>query len=109
MCLGLDAKPKKQEEQETLMTRGMGRLHISEGELNQRCMVHPATGRDGSRDTYRARPQPVAVIRSAEPVRRKISERIALMSADSTASIDPQFCERCRCGCRRSARATRLC
>jgi hypothetical protein len=34
---------------------------------------------------------PVAVIRPAEPVRRKISECIALMPADSTAKIDPDF------------------
>jgi hypothetical protein len=34
---------------------------------------------------------PVAVIRAAEPVRRKISECIALLPADSTATIDPDF------------------
>jgi antitoxin (DNA-binding transcriptional repressor) of toxin-antitoxin stability system len=35
--------------------------------------------------------QPVAVIRPAEPVRRKISECISLLPADSTAMIDPDF------------------
>ena len=35
--------------------------------------------------------QPVAVIRQAEPVRRKISECIDLMPAESTATIDPDF------------------
>lgn len=35
--------------------------------------------------------QPVAVMRAAEPVRRKISECIALMPADSTATLDPDF------------------
>jgi prevent-host-death family protein len=35
--------------------------------------------------------QPVAVIRAAEPVRRKISECIALMPAGSTATIDPDL------------------
>ena len=35
--------------------------------------------------------QPVAVIRPAEPVRRRISECIALMPAESTATIDPDF------------------
>ena len=35
--------------------------------------------------------RPVAVIRAAEPVRRKISECIALMPANSTATIDPDF------------------
>ena len=35
--------------------------------------------------------EPVPVIRPAEPVRRKISECIALMPADSTATIDADF------------------
>ncbi|MEZ5355754.1 MAG: hypothetical protein R2762_24230 [Bryobacteraceae bacterium] len=35
--------------------------------------------------------RPVAVIRPAEPVPRKISECIALLPADSTATIDPDF------------------
>lgn len=35
--------------------------------------------------------QPVAVIRPAEPARRKISECIARMPADSTATIDHDF------------------
>jgi hypothetical protein len=35
--------------------------------------------------------QPVAVIRAPEPVQRKISECIALMPADSTGTIDPDF------------------
>ncbi|MGB2793770.1 MAG: hypothetical protein WBC32_09915 [Candidatus Acidiferrales bacterium] len=35
--------------------------------------------------------RPVAVVRSAEPVRRTISECIALLPEDSTATIDPDF------------------
>ena len=34
---------------------------------------------------------PVAVLRAAEPARRKISECIALLPADSTATIDNDF------------------
>jgi antitoxin (DNA-binding transcriptional repressor) of toxin-antitoxin stability system len=34
---------------------------------------------------------PVAVIRPAETIHRKISECIGLMPADSTATIDPDF------------------
>jgi antitoxin (DNA-binding transcriptional repressor) of toxin-antitoxin stability system len=37
--------------------------------------------------------QAVAVIRPAEPVRRKISECIALLHADSAATIDPDFAQ----------------
>jgi hypothetical protein len=43
---------------------------------------------------HRAQPMldtPVVLIRPAEPVRGKISECIALMPADSTATIDPDF------------------
>jgi hypothetical protein len=49
------------------MIRGVEPLHITEGDL--------------ARD----------LIRPAEPVRRKISECIALMPADSDATIDPDF------------------
>jgi len=35
--------------------------------------------------------QPVAVVHSAGPVRRSISECIALLPEDSTATIDPDF------------------
>src|SRR5258708_7440216 len=35
--------------------------------------------------------QPVAVIRQAEPLHRKISDCVALLPADSTATIDPDF------------------
>jgi hypothetical protein len=33
----------------------------------------------------------VAVIRAAEPVRRRISDCVPLMPAGSTATIDPEF------------------
>ncbi len=35
--------------------------------------------------------QPVAVLRAAVPSHRKLSECIALLPADSTAAIDPDF------------------
>jgi len=35
--------------------------------------------------------RPVAVLRAPEPVRRTISECIALLPEDSTATIDPDF------------------
>lgn len=35
--------------------------------------------------------RPVAVLRAAEPVRRTISECIALLPGDSTATIDADF------------------
>lgn len=35
--------------------------------------------------------RPVAVVHSAEPVRRTISECIALLPEDSAATVDPDF------------------
>ena len=35
--------------------------------------------------------RPVAVLHAAEPVRRTISECIALLSEESTATLDPDF------------------
>jgi antitoxin (DNA-binding transcriptional repressor) of toxin-antitoxin stability system len=49
--------------------------------------------------------QPVAVLRPIEPVRRKISECIALLPADSVATNDPDFARRSRGGYRGAPRA----
>jgi antitoxin (DNA-binding transcriptional repressor) of toxin-antitoxin stability system len=35
--------------------------------------------------------RPVAVLHAADPIRRTISECIALLPEDSTATIDPEF------------------
>jgi antitoxin (DNA-binding transcriptional repressor) of toxin-antitoxin stability system len=69
----------------------MAVLHISEADLARD--VHAALDRVGSgaeiiveRDS-----QPVAVLRPAEPRRRKLSEIAAALAADSTAAVDPDF------------------
>jgi antitoxin (DNA-binding transcriptional repressor) of toxin-antitoxin stability system len=36
--------------------------------------------------------RPVAILHAVEPVRRTISECIALLPEDSLATIDPEFC-----------------
>jgi antitoxin (DNA-binding transcriptional repressor) of toxin-antitoxin stability system len=66
-------------------------LHVSERELAKdlrSILQRVETGAEVivERDTH-----PVAVIRPAEPVRRKISQCIALLPVDSTATIDPDF------------------
>lgn len=66
-------------------------MHISESELikdARSILQRVATGTEIiiERDL-----QPLAVIRRVEPVRRKISECIALMPAGSTATIDADF------------------
>jgi antitoxin (DNA-binding transcriptional repressor) of toxin-antitoxin stability system len=76
------------------MIAGMEPLHISEGDLAKDVRAILKQVETGAEVIVERNAQPVAVIRPAEPVRRKISECIALMPADSTATIDPDFCER---------------
>jgi len=73
------------------MIPGMGPLHISEAELASDIRSILKRVETGAEVIIERDAQPVAVIRPAEPLRRKISECIALMPADSTATIDPDF------------------
>lgn len=57
----------------------METLHISEGDLA------------GGEVFVKRNAQPVAVIRQVEPLRRTISQCIALMPEDSSATIDADF------------------
>jgi antitoxin (DNA-binding transcriptional repressor) of toxin-antitoxin stability system len=66
-------------------------LHISEGDLARDVRSILQRVETGAEIVIERDAQPVAVIRPAAPVRRKISECIALMPADSTATIDPDF------------------
>jgi antitoxin (DNA-binding transcriptional repressor) of toxin-antitoxin stability system len=68
-------------------------LHISEGDLAKDIRSILQRVETGTEVVVERNAQPVGVIRPAEPVRRKTSERIALLSADSTATIDPGFVE----------------
>jgi antitoxin (DNA-binding transcriptional repressor) of toxin-antitoxin stability system len=70
---------------------GMELLHISEGDLAKDVRSILRRVETGAEVIVERDAQPVAVIRPAEPVRRKISECIALLPADSTATIDPDF------------------
>jgi antitoxin (DNA-binding transcriptional repressor) of toxin-antitoxin stability system len=65
--------------------------HISEGDLARDVRSILQRVETGAEIVIERDAQPVAVIRPVAPVRRKISECIALMPADSTAAIDPDF------------------
>jgi len=69
----------------------MERLHISEGDLAKDVRSILQRVETGAEVIVERDARPVAVIRPAEPVRHKISECIALLPADSTAIIDPDF------------------
>ena len=66
-------------------------LRVSEGDLAKDVRAILQRVETGAEVVIERDAQPVAVIRPAAPVRRKISECIALMPADSTATIDPDF------------------
>jgi hypothetical protein len=66
-------------------------LHISEGDLAKDVLSILQLVATGAEFIVERDAQPLAVIRPAEPSRRKISECIALLPADSTATIDPDF------------------
>jgi antitoxin (DNA-binding transcriptional repressor) of toxin-antitoxin stability system len=66
-------------------------LHISESDLTRDIRAILRRVETGSEVIVERDARPVAVIRPAEPVRRRISECVALMPADSTGTIDPDF------------------
>jgi antitoxin (DNA-binding transcriptional repressor) of toxin-antitoxin stability system len=66
-------------------------LHISEGDLAKDIRSILQQVESGAEVIIERDAQPVAVIRPAGPVRRKISECIALLPADSPGTIDPDF------------------
>jgi antitoxin (DNA-binding transcriptional repressor) of toxin-antitoxin stability system len=68
-------------------------VHISEAELVNDVRSILQRVETGTEVIIERDRQPVAVLRAAVPARRKISECIALLSSDSTATIDPDFAE----------------
>ena len=70
---------------------GMDPLHITEGELAKDVRSILRRVETGEEVIIERDALPVAVIRPAAPAHRKISECIALLPADSTATIDPDF------------------
>jgi antitoxin (DNA-binding transcriptional repressor) of toxin-antitoxin stability system len=68
-------------------------VHISETDLVRDLRAVLQRVETGAEVIIERDARPVAVLRSAVPPRRKISECIALLSADSTATIDPDFAQ----------------
>jgi antitoxin (DNA-binding transcriptional repressor) of toxin-antitoxin stability system len=69
----------------------MAVLHISEADLARD--VHAVLDRvqSGAEVIVERDAQPVAVLRTPEPRRRKLSEIAAALAEDSTAVVDPDF------------------
>jgi antitoxin (DNA-binding transcriptional repressor) of toxin-antitoxin stability system len=68
-------------------------VHISETDLVRDLRAILQRVETGAEVIIERDARPVAVLRSAVPPGRKISECIALLSADSTATIDPDFAQ----------------
>jgi prevent-host-death family protein len=66
-------------------------IHISEAEAASDFASLLARVRSGAEVIIESGARPVAVLHPAEPLRRTISECIALIPEDSTATIDPDF------------------
>jgi antitoxin (DNA-binding transcriptional repressor) of toxin-antitoxin stability system len=68
-------------------------IHISEAEAARDFPSLLARVRAGAEVVIEHDSQPVAVVHSAPPVRRTISECLALLPEDSTATIDSDFAQ----------------
>jgi prevent-host-death family protein len=66
-------------------------IHVSESEAADNFASLMERVRAGAEVVIENNAQPVAIVQPAELVRRKISECIALLPDDSTATIDPDF------------------
>ena len=66
-------------------------IHISEAEAASDFRSLLARVRAGAEVIIEDNSEPVAVVHPAQPVRRTISECIALLPENSTATIDPDF------------------
>jgi hypothetical protein len=73
------------------MSAGMEPLHISEVDLAKDVRAILQRVQNGAEVIVERDALPVAVLRSVEPARRRISECISRLPAEPTATIDPDF------------------
>ena len=73
------------------MIEDMAQVHISEAELARDVHAVIEKVRQGAEVVVERNHQPLAVLRAAEPKRRKLSEIMASLSEQSTAAIDEDF------------------
>jgi antitoxin (DNA-binding transcriptional repressor) of toxin-antitoxin stability system len=66
-------------------------IHVSEAEAASSLAALLARVRAGTEVIIENDAQPVAILRALQPVRRTISECIAVLPEDSTSTIDPDF------------------
>jgi antitoxin (DNA-binding transcriptional repressor) of toxin-antitoxin stability system len=69
----------------------MSTLHLTEAELVRDLASALDRVQSGMEIVIERNARPVAVLRAAEPRRRKLSEIAASLSAQSTATLDPGY------------------
>jgi antitoxin (DNA-binding transcriptional repressor) of toxin-antitoxin stability system len=69
----------------------MVQVHMTEAEIAGNFAAALEKVRQGIEIVVERERRPVAVLKGTEPVRRTLSECIALLPADSTATIDEDF------------------
>jgi prevent-host-death family protein len=73
------------------MIEDMAQVLISEAELARDIASVLDRVQSGTEIVIERNAQPIAVLRPADPSRRKLSEIAALLAENSTATIDPDF------------------
>ena len=73
------------------MMKGMAVLHITEAELARDIAAVLDQVQSGAEIVIERNAKPVAVLRAAEPRRRKLSEIVASLPENSKAKLDPDF------------------
>jgi len=73
------------------MIEGMAQLHMTEAELARDLHAVLEKVRQGLEVVVEQDLQQVAVLRASDPPRRRVSEVLALMPKDSTATMDDGF------------------
>ena len=73
------------------MIEVMLQVHMTEAEIAGNFAAAMEKVKQGLEVVVEYEHQPVAVLKAAEPPRRTLSECIALLPADSTATIDEDF------------------
>ena len=83
--------PGNRGRQRRIIKEDMAQLHMTEAELARNLHTVLEKVRQGVEVVVEQDRQPVAVLRASDPPRRRVSEVLALMPKDSTATMDAGF------------------
>jgi antitoxin (DNA-binding transcriptional repressor) of toxin-antitoxin stability system len=84
-------RPNHGKKRRRRMIEEMAQIHTTEAEVAENFAAALEKVRQGLEVVVKSDREAIAVLRPAEPPRRKISECIAMLPADSMATIDADF------------------